>query len=131
MDTTISKVRKFAKKIKNSATQHENYKYILQHMNLGDRKVPLDVKTRWNSTFLMLLVALQDRQAIDIYTRQYGDDSIRLNDFEWEETQIFSDLLEEFFNETNNIFRKGKPTLSTVVPIMQGLQDHLENFRSW
>ena len=68
IDTAISKVRQLALKMKKSTKQYENYNYVLKELKISTRKVPLDARKRWNSTFFVLLVALQDCQAIDVFT---------------------------------------------------------------
>ena len=88
--------------------------------------MPLDVKIRWNSTFLMLVVALKYKDAINIYVKQYMKDT--LTDEDEELIELYRELLEPFYAETLNVFRKGRPTLSAVVLIMQELENHLEKF---
>jgi hypothetical protein len=38
---------------------------------LAGRKVPLDNRTRWNSWFLMLVIAIEKAVAIDTYTKNH------------------------------------------------------------
>ncbi len=59
------------------------------------RKMPRDVATRWNSTYVMLVFALEYRDAIDALT---GDKKLdmrkcELHDNEWELVEQLVDVL--------------------------------------
>ncbi len=41
---------------------------ILDDLDLHQRKMPRDVRTRWNSTYDMLKFAVEHREAIDLIT---------------------------------------------------------------
>ena len=42
-----------------------------EFLELAGRKVPLDNCTRWNSWFLMLVIAVEKAGAIDTYTKNH------------------------------------------------------------
>jgi len=50
------------KKIKNSTTKWNHYQELCEKMGKQAYKPILDVDTRWNSTYSMLLQALQMRE---------------------------------------------------------------------
>jgi hypothetical protein len=60
--------------------------------NLPIRFIPRDVKTRWNSTYNMLKMAVKFRAAIDHIT---ADKTLKMRKYELDEEdwQIISDLL--------------------------------------
>ncbi|TFK82777.1 hypothetical protein K466DRAFT_499680, partial [Polyporus arcularius HHB13444] len=62
----LAKLRKFAFKVVNSMTiLLPAWKMLLNEMGLPEKLIPRDVRTRWNSTYGMLDVALAYREAID------------------------------------------------------------------
>jgi hypothetical protein len=56
---------------------------------LPERLIPRDVRTRWNSTFDMLLFTVKYRRAVDAIT---AEKSLKLRKFE-QEWKILGDLL--------------------------------------
>ncbi|KAF8867746.1 hypothetical protein BD779DRAFT_1417179, partial [Infundibulicybe gibba] len=62
----LVKLRKLAYAIKNSSTIIlPAWRATLKTLGLGDRMMPRDVSTRWNSTFDMLVFALDYQKALD------------------------------------------------------------------
>jgi hypothetical protein len=62
--------------IRGSSTRTEEF------LVLAGRRIPLDNRTRWNSWYLMLIVALLLRPAIDEYCQKYDltDDELTPED---------------------------------------------------
>lgn len=89
---TPFQLRKLSFKIIHSTTKLlPAWKAILKTLKLREKLLPRDVKTRWNSTYDMLDVAVRYRQAVDMLT---GDKSNGLRSFELspEEWDIASQL---------------------------------------
>ncbi|KAI4293806.1 hypothetical protein K525DRAFT_181459, partial [Schizophyllum commune Loenen D] len=62
----LVKLRKLAFKIVNSSTiLLPAWKEILKDLNMRIKLLPRDVRTRWNSTYDMLVSALEHRDAIE------------------------------------------------------------------
>ncbi|KAI0653750.1 hypothetical protein C8Q70DRAFT_879145, partial [Cubamyces menziesii] len=62
----LVKMRRLAFKIVHSTTLIKPaWESICNEKGLGQRLIPRDVKTRWNSTYDMLQVALEYRTALD------------------------------------------------------------------
>lgn len=58
---------------------------IVASLELPRRVLPRDVRTRWNSTYQMLEVALKYREAVDLITssKKYDLRELELEDDEW------------------------------------------------
>jgi hypothetical protein len=75
---------------------------ITEFVKLTRRRIPLDNRTRWNSWYLMLTVALTLRSAIDEYCRNYEldleDDELTPED--WRRLRTIEEFLEPFYDAT-------------------------------
>jgi hypothetical protein len=76
-------MRKIAFAIKNSTTiVLPQWFSVLRELNITERMMPRDVKTRWNSTFDMLDFAVEHIMAIDTVT---ADRDMKLRQYELSE----------------------------------------------
>jgi hypothetical protein len=89
-----------------------------------------DVKTRWNSTFLMLERALELREPLDNFAACDRDlREYQLTDEEWSLLETVSGLLKVFKDATDCLCASSYPTLSTAIPIYNYMMDQVEDFR--
>lgn len=91
------------------------------------------METLWNSTYLMLITALQYQTGLDLICAKGGgrdatSSSYMVSATEWVMVRDLSELLEPFYTFTNRTFREGFSTLSSIVPVMLLLRDNLEKF---
>ena len=99
----------------------------LDELGLGERMMPRDVSTRWNSTYDMLLFALKYRGALDIIT---GDREMKLRQYEmdneeWDIATQLCDVLGVFKDATLFFSRNGTPSIATVIPAMDRIDEVL------
>ena len=82
--------------IRGSATR------IAEFVELAGRRIPLDNRTRWNSWYLMLTVALSLRSAIDEYCRNNESDleDDELTPEDWRRLRTIKEFLEPFHDAT-------------------------------
>jgi hypothetical protein len=68
----------------------------LKDAGLDVRRMPRDVRTRWNSTFDMLHFALEYREGIDAITDKVrlGVDKLGLSDEDWKLVKQLQDVLQ-------------------------------------
>ena len=99
-DSRCFKLRKLAFAIKNSTTLLlPRWTQLLQDLAkeasdpLPIRMMPRDVATRWNSTYDMLVFALEYRVAIDSITGDRGMRNYELSEEEWGLVQQLGDVL--------------------------------------
>ncbi|CAB5193526.1 unnamed protein product [Rhizophagus irregularis] len=127
---TIPKLKKLIIKINSSPQRRGRF---LQHIKifpeLTSLNLILDVKTRWNSTFLMLKRALVLREVLDDFIILQRD----LNRFiitpeEWDMIKELCRVLEKFYKATEFMSSSQHITLSSSVLIYNILFDYLEKF---
>ncbi|KAI7966980.1 hypothetical protein MJO29_000257 [Puccinia striiformis f. sp. tritici] len=89
-----------------------------------------DVKTRWNSTYLMLKRALELRVACGKFCRGSEARKYSLNPVEWEKVAQMSQFLEPLYHATLYLCRTGTPTLNITLPFYISLVKLLLDVRS-
>jgi hypothetical protein len=87
-------LRKIAFAIKNSSTiLLPRWHAILKDLKLGDRVMPRDVATRWNSTYEMLKFAVEYRAAIVNITADRKLRDYEMDDDEWDVAEQLNRVL--------------------------------------
>ncbi|CAB4434400.1 unnamed protein product [Rhizophagus irregularis] len=91
----IDKVRAFIIEVCKSPKKEQELITFATNLNVKYKKLIRDVKTRWNSTFLMLESFLNNK-AVIVSLISIGSNfaKLDLNDDEWKELQLFYHLLE-------------------------------------
>ncbi|XP_042752697.1 zinc finger BED domain-containing protein RICESLEEPER 2-like [Lactuca sativa] len=110
IDSVIGEVREGIKYINNSEARLQTFSNIAHQLQIQDRKLLLDVPTRWNSTYDMLPVALKFK---DVFPRfaEYEPHFHHLpNDEEWAHVECVCEILKVFKVCTNFISGSDYPT---------------------
>ncbi|KAJ8474625.1 hypothetical protein ONZ51_g7088 [Trametes cubensis] len=124
----LVKLRKVAFKIVNSTTLLlPSWRKTLADLQLPDKLIPRDVRTRWNSTFDMLDMAVKYRKAVDVFCadkenklRQY-----ELSETEWKIAEQLQHAL-RIFKDATLFFSRDTPNLATVIPAMEHMSNMLD-----
>jgi hypothetical protein len=130
-----------AYKIVNSSTLLlPEWKKQLAALKMEEKLMPRDVRTRWNSTFLMLDFAIKHRKPLDLLSadRANGVRDLELKAEEWKIVEQLRDVLKvrsapsvvimlthvhsEIFLDATSFFSRATPSLATVIPAM----DHID-----
>ncbi|KAJ5277543.1 hypothetical protein N7534_005644 [Penicillium rubens] len=121
---TLSKIRNLAVYINASPQRRETF-YNLQSETITI--MPLqDVKTRWNSTFLMLRRAKRLRAIFQSFCDEYERADMALSNEEWRQVDYLLFLTQPFFDFTVELSKTRDATTHHVFLIYNKLFEHLE-----
>jgi hypothetical protein len=120
----LQKVRFCCNSIRNSTTLRENLE-VIQIQNINSVLEPIsDVKTQWNSTFLMIERYIQIHSDVLYLLRDPEFNDIRINDQELENLKVISDLFSNFLDATIVLSTETTSTASQVIPMFKTLLNH-------
>lgn len=121
---TLKKVRYLALYIRGSSQRRDSFIAIQPP---GQGLMPIqDVRTRWNSTFLMLRRAKRLRVFIIKYCDQFNCKDFALNDDQWRQIDYLLYLTKPFFDFTLALSKSREVTSHLVFLIYNRLFEHLE-----
>ncbi|XP_050902505.1 zinc finger BED domain-containing protein RICESLEEPER 2-like [Lathyrus oleraceus] len=106
----VEDVRESVKFINQSEARLQTFSQIVQQLKLGGKKLILDCPTRWNSTYQMLLVAMQFKEVFPRFQDREPSYTTLPDDDDWEKVEKVSKLLEVFNVVTNIISGSEYPT---------------------
>ncbi|XP_031505371.1 zinc finger BED domain-containing protein RICESLEEPER 2-like [Nymphaea colorata] len=107
----VDKIRESIKYIKASLARCEIFDRAVRHVKvICKNKLCLDVPIRWNSTFLMLDVALQYKEAFGRFEELDRHYHFRPTKDEWKKATIIHNSLKVFYDATNAISAVKCPT---------------------
>jgi hypothetical protein len=115
---------------------------MLKEMELAEALMPRDVRTRWNSTYLMLDFAVRHGEVLDRLSgaRENNLRELELSEREWRLAVQLRDVLKvsvtkaakarltltrldpQIFRDATDFFSRGTPSLAMVIPAM----DHID-----
>ncbi|KAJ1688836.1 hypothetical protein LUZ63_012991 [Rhynchospora breviuscula] len=108
----IKKVRKTMKYLRHSQARMERFQLAASQVKVPNKKPAWDVPTQWNSTYLMLELALQLRLAIERYATLDKHYTLKPDDKEWQAVQTLMDSLKIFYTATLKFSGTKYPTLN-------------------
>ena len=109
----------------NASPQHRDTFLGLQ--TEGPKLLPIqDVRTRWNSTFLMLRRAKRLRKIFSKFCANNGHNQFLLDREEWRQIDYLLCLTRPFFQFTTILCQTKDATIHSVFQIYNSLFDHLE-----
>jgi hypothetical protein len=123
---TLNKVRYLVVYIRVSPQRREAFNK-LQIATNEQKLLPIqDVKTRWNSTFLMLRRAKRLRGFFTLFCEEYDCKEMLLDNEEWRQIDYLLCLIELFFEYTLALLKTRDVTAHLVFRIYNALFEHLE-----
>ena len=133
LGTAVSKLRILVRAIGYSEKRTRQYLSLceerIKRKEMTDKnKLILDCPTRWNSTFDMIKVALTKRDVIDVMSLSCPTNGkiTKMLKEEWDLLARFSLVLGRFSATSNHLAQSRIQTISDVLYLFQGLQDHLQ-----
>ncbi|TFY73210.1 hypothetical protein EWM64_g10802 [Hericium alpestre] len=121
----LTKLRKISYKIIHSTTiLLPAWKATLTDLKLPIRMIPHNVATHWNSTYDMLMFALQYKKAVRtiVGDTHLGLEKYELTAHEWQIAEQLRDVL-HILKDATLFFSRATPNLATVIPTM----DHIDH----
>ncbi|KAJ4761783.1 Zinc finger BED domain-containing protein DAYSLEEPER [Rhynchospora pubera] len=112
----IEKIRETMKYLRHSQARMERFQLAASQVKVPFKKPAWDVPTRWNSTYLMLDLALQLRKSIERYATLDKHYTIKIDDLEWEALEALMDCLKVFYAATLKFSGSKYPTLNYFFP---------------
>ncbi|KAJ1697461.1 hypothetical protein LUZ63_005973 [Rhynchospora breviuscula] len=114
IDKCLSKIREGVKCLKKSPGRLVKFGEIATQLGIcTKRSLCIDVKTRWNSTFHMLDVAIHYKLALEGYAQRDSNFEWLPNRPQWEEAEKVRNLL-TVFNETTKVFSGSSYPISNL-----------------
>ncbi|KAJ1688808.1 hypothetical protein LUZ63_012963 [Rhynchospora breviuscula] len=126
----IKKVRETMKYLRHSQARMERFQLAASQVKVPNKKPAWDVPTRWNSTYLMLELALQLRPAIERYATLDKHYTLKPDDREWQAVQTLMDSLKIFYTATLKFSGTKYPTLNLYFPEFCEVYVSIKNMES-
>ncbi|KAJ1692524.1 hypothetical protein LUZ63_009222 [Rhynchospora breviuscula] len=112
LNDEIIVIRKTMKFIRHSQARMEKFKLACSQAHVSYKRPAWDVPTRWNSTFLMLELALELKPAICRYSNLDKRYNLNLDDVQWEAVKALVAKLKVFYDATLKLSGTKYPTLN-------------------
>ena len=119
----LDKCRGIVSYFKKSTTGTSKLKQLSQS---SQKKLKPDVKTRWNSTLIMLRSLLDLKQPVDDALTLLKPES-KLNVIEWDEVAELVFLLSPFDEITTNLSSQHYPSILKVIPAVRIMEQTLQD----
>ncbi|CAG7718884.1 unnamed protein product [Allacma fusca] len=117
-------------KIKKSLLLRGKFREACHSLKLKPKILFLDVKTRWNSTYLMLKRAFEYRKAFDLLIRDCKFlRKLLLSKAEWCLIADMVTFLQPFYNVTLQLSKSKSPSMALTAAVYIALYEHLESFK--
>ena len=130
--TIISRIHRLVVLIRSSPQREQNFKNMVAagkpKIIASDLTVILDVSTRWNSTFHMLLRAKRLRVPIDMFINSDSSfQKYRLTSDEWAFLEHVLNILQPIDDVTNFLSKSKYPSISLVIPAYSGCLEQIQS----
>lgn len=125
----IGKLRKIVRKIRKSVQLRQKLKKICESYDMKYLVPVIDIITRWNSTFYMILRAKQLRTPLRVLClNEKSLKNLWLATAEWQELDKIENLLEKFDRSTKLMSMERHPTNSKYLPTINWLIEVLQDY---
>ncbi|KAJ5355238.1 uncharacterized protein N7496_000165 [Penicillium cataractarum] len=121
---TLNKVRKVAVYINKSPQRRESF---IRLQTKEPKLMPIqDVRTRWNSTFLMLRRARRLQSAFDDFCVQFNLADVKIDRDKWRQVDYLLSITYPFFKFTSSLSATTDVTIHNVFGIYNALFTHID-----
>ncbi|KAK8936844.1 hypothetical protein KSP39_PZI012699 [Platanthera zijinensis] len=118
----IQNVRESVLYINASDARLIDFSKIVKTLSLPTRKLILDCKTRWNSTYQMLFTAVVLKNAFSMYSDMDDHFNTCPTQEEWEKVELVCEIWGVFNRTTNLISGSDYPTANLFLPEIYGIK---------
>lgn len=126
---TVEKLRKLVRKIRKSPQLRQKLQKLCILYQMDYLTPILDVKTRWNSTYAMIVRAAKLKTPLRaLCSNEKELQSLALVDAEYKELGTLETLLQKFDRATNLMSMARHPTIASYLPTLNWLLDSLKEF---
>ncbi|KAG6477569.1 hypothetical protein ZIOFF_066836 [Zingiber officinale] len=122
----IGNIRESVEYVNRSEARRVQFVECVQQLQLKDKKLIRDCKTRWNSTFEMLSCALKFKEAFKMFKERDPFYGCCPQEEEWDKTQKICSLLEAFWTATHIISGSEYPTSNLFLQEVQKIKSALD-----
>ncbi|KAM0856292.1 hypothetical protein ACQ4PT_049217 [Festuca glaucescens] len=123
---SVENIRDLFRHVNSSGGRIQAFNALAANKGLPEKAgLALDIPSRWNSTFHMLVQAIKYKGVLNSYASENGE--VALNAKEWADVEVICDFLKAFEEATNAVSADRKPTahhfLHMVLCIRNALKD--------
>lgn len=127
---STAKLRKIVRKIRKSVKLRQKLRKLCIVYGIKPLVPIIDVETRWNSTYRLIVRAFHLKHAIEaLCVSEKNLQKFQLTSAEWEELKTLSSLLHKFDRATNLISMERHCTFAQYLPTFNWLVDTLRTFQ--
>lgn len=123
----IEKIHKTVDFLNSSEARIKRFGELVSQYNLKERKLVLECKTRWNSTYDMLDCAIKFRKVYPRYALHEHNYDCYPDDDEWEKIEKLLEILKVFKDTTNIISGSEYPTSNLFLGEVHRIKVMLDN----
>ncbi|XP_072149623.1 zinc finger BED domain-containing protein RICESLEEPER 2-like [Setaria viridis] len=111
VQSVIYKIRESIKFIKSCTSHEQQFTDIIQQLQIPSNKtLCLDIKAQWNTTHLMLLAALDYKQAFTMLEKFNDNYNQAPSAVDWEEVEVACSYLKLLYDSAHSIMATEDPT---------------------
>ncbi|ONI35417.1 hypothetical protein PRUPE_1G534800 [Prunus persica] len=122
INQSVANIRSLVTIFHTSPTKYQVFLTCCQNIGLKLINVPLNVKTRWNSTYKMLEVATKYKAALGLFQTKIKHQPF-LIDEDWDIASLWREHLVQFYGSTEIIYGSHYPTILLVLKEITKIKD--------
>ncbi|XP_074572365.1 zinc finger BED domain-containing protein RICESLEEPER 2-like [Curcuma longa] len=128
IEDIISNIRESVEYVNRSEARRMQFTECVQQLQLKDKRLIRDCKTRWNSTFEMLSCALKFKEVFQMFKERDHFYGCCPQEEEWNKAQKICSLLEAFWTATHIISGSEYPTSNLFLQEVQKIKSSLDTY---